>query len=195
MKKSLHICGVKLFHKKLIMNQALVQKASKKLFIICPDCFLDNYLQKYFGDNVFFVTASGIVVNTNDLSTIEGFCDFLETENISEIYVVCEISCIQLKNILKHNKPHGFYFEEVLVDLFVDNYFEISAKQSEREQLTVFAEKNILRQINELHECEMFSNTCAELGIEMKGLLLDKKMHEMEIIQLVEQESAALNEF
>jgi carbonic anhydrase len=176
------------------MKKILHAATGNKLFLVCPDCHMENYLQDYFGDHVYFVTASGIVMNTNDMDAMEGFCNLLHNERINEIHVVCETSCVQMQNIIRNQKPYGFYFEEVLIDLFVDNYFEIMNHSAEFDRLKTFAEKNIIRQIDEIFNCPQIMQACAELDIEIKGLLVSKKTNLIEEV-LIPAEKKLLSEF
>ena len=119
-----------------------------KLFLTCPFCQLEGFLNEKFDGNFLFISAPGAVFDFSDINFSKRLSEFIEREQIEELYVVNDISCVFIDKVLS-KKNHFFEStaESVFLHNLIDNYKEINACKNMRAKKEMIAEKNILKQI------------------------------------------------
>lgn len=164
-----------------------------KLFLVCPFSFMENYIHRKFGNNIFFITSITAEANFRKIDYLETIIDFIRREKIDEIIIVNDTSCRFLNCVIKNENTLGSNAEKNLQDLFIDNYSSIIQYATILERVKKLAELNIMHQANEILENELFKQQIITNGIEVKGLITTKS--ENKIIQILpnKYELASIN--
>ena len=152
---------------------------NNKLFLICPDCHLEYFIREKYGDDVFFITALGAVFQFEDVNYTEVIRDFINRENITDIFIVNDTTCRFIKSVLERKKGFGTLSEEVMINLLIDNYSVIMHNKSLIEQQKSLAELNIRQQAKEIMKPEMFQQQIIQNKISIKGLITTKAEHKL----------------
>lgn len=144
------------------------------LFIICPFCQLENFLRTKFGDNVFFITAPAAVLNfsSDELSAIK---DYLIRETIKDIYLVNDVSCNFIDEAINNKKEFGLHCEKQLRGLWQNSNSNLKTQDSLKTKNELLLENNILKQLEYLNAPEIFKHEISALGINIHGIITDKK--------------------
>ena len=66
---------------------------------------MELYLQKKYGNEIYFITAPASVIQWNQKEYIDAIGDFIIRENIREIYLVNDTNCRFISNIINHCCP------------------------------------------------------------------------------------------
>ena len=152
---------------------------SNKLFFICPFSQLEHFIRAKYGDDVFFITALGAVFQFEDVNYTEVMRDFINKENITDIFIVNDTSCRFIKSVLEKEKGFGTFSEEVMINLLIDNYSVVMQTQSLIEQKKALADLNIRRQVEEILSNELFLQTIIQENVRIKGLITTKAENKM----------------
>lgn len=161
---------------------------NKKLFLICPDSQVEQFIRQEYGREVIFLTALGAVFNFGEINYVEAISDLLQTETIEEIIIVNELSCRFMKSILDKEKGFGTRAEQVMLDLYIDNYSHIMAGHSLHDKKQRFAELNIRRQASEMLSNELLLSQISSAQISLKGLITAKAKGQLEVVNIGLQE-------
>ena len=147
---------------------------NNKLFFICPFSQLEHFIREKYGDDVFFITALGAVFQFEDVNYVEVIRDFINRENITDIFIVNDTSCRFIKRVLEKEKGFGTFSEEAMINLLIDNYSVVMQTQSLIEQKKTLAELNIRRQVSEILSNELFLQTIIQENVRIKGHITTK---------------------
>jgi len=148
---------------------------NKKLFLVCPDCHLENYIEINYGIDVLFLTALGAVFNFNEINYTEAVMDLIPREGISDIFVVNDTSCRFIKSILERENGFGTACETVIQNILIDNYSAVMHGKSLPEKKKHLAELNVKRQVKEILTNELFLQRIIQNNVCIKGLVLTKE--------------------
>jgi carbonic anhydrase len=159
-----------------------------KLFLICPDSQLEAFIKEQYGQGVFFLTALGAVFNFQETNYVEALGDFLKREAIEEIFVVQDTSCRFMNSILEQEKGFGTKAEQVMLELFIENYSNIMAGASQIEKKKILAKVNIRRQALEILSHELLLIALGQSQIKLKGLITTKSKGQLEEVNVRLQE-------
>jgi carbonic anhydrase len=146
-----------------------------KLFLICPDCHLENEIKRHFEGNLFFLTALGSVFNTSELSYASCINEFLVNENIYEIIIVNDCSCSFIQTVLNNGKGFDTAAEEVLKVLHLACHIEICAERKLSRKAFKLAELNIKQQAQSLKETAYIGNKIENRVIGLKGVIYERE--------------------
>ena len=145
-----------------------------KLFFICPFSQLEHFIREKYGDDVFFITALGAVFQFEDANYVKVIRDFINRENITDIFIVNDTSCRFIKSVLEKEKGFGTFSEEVMLNLLIDNYSVIMHNKSLIEQQKSLAELNVTQQAKEIMKSELFQQQIIQNKISIKGFIITK---------------------
>lgn len=84
-----------------------------KLFLVCPFCQMETFIRKEYG-NVYFLTAPASIFNFSDEQFAKEISTFLTTYHITDVYVVCDLTCKFIHNALAAGPAHGLSCEQTL---------------------------------------------------------------------------------
>lgn len=153
------------------MNKIENVNAQNALFIICPFCQLENFLRTKYGDDLFFITAPAAVLNFN-ADEVLALKEFFKREHITDIYLVNDVGCNFNDEAIKNKKEFGLHCEKQLRVLLNSNS---KSQDSLRTKNELLAENNILKQLEYLNSEEIFKHEISALGINIHGIITDKK--------------------
>ncbi|MDO8951384.1 MAG: hypothetical protein Q7U86_02105 [Draconibacterium sp.] len=156
---------------------------NNKLFFICPFSQLENFIREKYGDDVFFITAMGTIFQFDETEYLESIKDFINRENITEIFVVSDTSCRFINNALINENNTGSYSETVIKNLLKDNYAFVMKEKTIEQQQIKLAELIVNYQASELLKPECFQQQIIQNKILIKELITSKKTNQ--IIQLI----------
>lgn len=146
-----------------------------KLFIICPFSQMELYLQKKYGNEIYFITAPASVIQWNQKEYIDAIGDFIIRENIREIYLVNDTDCRFISNIINKKKLYGLYAEKIVEAIYIEHLFSCFKNMSLSEKKLKLAELNINCQIEELMKPGVLGVQILNNHIELKGIITTKK--------------------
>jgi carbonic anhydrase len=155
-----------------------------KLFLVCPDCHVENTIKRNFEGNLYFATALGAVFTPIKFGYAESLNGLINREEILEIYVVNDIYCRFINNVLDNEKGFNTKEENALRKLFIGNIEEIMQHDDRQLKSIELAKINILQQVNELRRTEFIGQKYESGYIQIKGLLFDRKKLTFEELNL-----------
>lgn len=142
------------------------------LFIICPFCQLEYFLRAKFGEKVFFYTVPGGVLNFHTDETF-WLSEFLRREQITDIYLVNDVSCNFIEEAINGKQEFGLncerQFRELLKKLSAD--FENLYLKEKKELL---AKTNVLAQLDYLKTQNFLKDEIPQDKIRVHGMITDK---------------------
>ena len=145
-----------------------------KLFLVCPFSCMENFIREKYGDDVFFITAMGAVFQLNETEYLKSVKDFIERENITEIFVASDASCRFINNALKNELNYGMYSESVIQKLLKDNYALVMIEKTIDEQQIKLAELIVNHQATELKKPHCLQQQIIQNKIIIKELITSK---------------------
>lgn len=147
-----------------------------KLFLTCPICQLESFLNDKFGANSLYISALGAVFDFSDINFPKRLAEFIEREQVEEVYIVNDSSCLFIHNVLS-KKKHFFdtAAESVLLYTLIDNYKAIRACKTTEDKKKMMAEMNVRKQV------EILSDNLSN-SIVVKGLIALKKENKIKEI-------------
>ena len=151
----------------------------KKLYLICPDCCIEEKIRLEYGNHTYFLTALGSVFNMANFEYAEEVNDLLNRESISDICIVNDIQCSFLENTFTKKFQSNTRAEQVLNSLYESNEARFESLRPEQQQ-KILARLNIVRQAKELMKIPIIGNKISNQTIKVSGLLYDRKAQEFE---------------
>lgn len=95
---------------------------SKKLFLICPFSCVEPYLRKVYGELIYCMTLPGVNIAGEAEEQLEAIDYLIRQEKITDVFVVSDLDCPFIKNIVE-NKPSGTWpFETIMQDIYISRY-------------------------------------------------------------------------
>ena len=144
-----------------------------RLFLICPDCYLEIPLRKIFGDNSFFLTALGTAFDLDNFETLEEVNQFIMVENINEIVLVNDHQCTFVKSAIKNEIRFDTKAEEVLVKIANSND-DIKSIQNVTLKCKQISKVNLKRLAYELTESAFIGSKINDGKIVLKGIIYNR---------------------
>tara|TARA_R100000951_G_C2574838_1_gene160001 strand:+ start:76 stop:576 length:501 start_codon:yes stop_codon:yes gene_type:complete len=159
-------------------------KNEAKLYLICPDCQIENIIRSKFGKDSYFLTALGAVFNMSEFRYAEEVNHYINKLDISEIVIVTDVDCTFKKTVVCQENNFDTRAERELTKLRVHNnyLFENLDKEEEKEML---AKLNIYQQTLNLLNIAFIGNKIRDNKIKLSGLIYHRKK------QLFEKKSYA----
>jgi len=145
----------------------------EKLYLICPDCHIEQSIRQKFGNNSYFLTALGTVFNITEFEYAEEVNQFINSETISEIIIVNDIQCTFICNTINKDKNHNTRAERELEKLMINNNSKFDSIEKV-EQNKLLAKLNIYRQYYELLDVAFIGNKINDEIINVSGLIYNR---------------------
>lgn len=145
-----------------------------KLFIICPFSCMEHFLRIKFGNDIFFLTSSGAVFQSQELEYLSALRDFIIQEKIKTIYIVTDTSCRFINGIINKKQLFGLSSEKAIEELYIEYYFSDFKDQPLLNKQYKLAELNIRKQSNEILNSALVGSYISQFAIEIKGLITSK---------------------
>lgn len=155
----------------------------EKLYLICPDCHIEQAIRQKFGSDAYFLTALGSVFDISEFEYAEEVNQFINNETISEIIIVNDIQCTFICNTVERDKNHETRAERKLEQLMADNDSKFNSISLE-EQKQLLAKLNIYRQAHDLFNVAFIGNKIADGMIRLSGLIYNRDDSTFEKLEL-----------
>lgn len=149
---------------------------TNKLFLICPDCYIEPTIRKVYGDEIFFITALGTVFDIENFHYAEEVAQFISGADVMDIYIVNDVECSFIQSALQQKELYDTRAMHVLLDIVNRREEDISRLANPDQQAAFVAKTNILRQAYELTEVAFIGNKILDHKINVKGLIFDRKL-------------------
>jgi carbonic anhydrase len=143
---------------------------------------MENFIQEKYGPDVFFITAMGTIFKFKEEEYLETIKQFIDRENITEIFVVSDTSCRLLNSAIENDMKYGLDSEMVIQKLLKDNYSLVMNEKEIDQQRMKLAELIVNYQASELKKVECFQQQIIQNKIIIKELVTSRKGNQ--IIQL-----------
>lgn len=151
------------------------QSIKNKLFLTCPFSHMEPFIKERYGWDGYFLNALGAVFSFEEIDYSVALRDFLEIRSIGELYIVNDTSCPFINNILDEGEFYETKAEQVMQNLFVDNYFKIMGKDSLADRKIALATLNLERQAMEIVSNDLLQPVLRRLQIRVSGVLTTKE--------------------
>jgi hypothetical protein len=137
--------------------------SNNKLFFVCPFCQMEHFIRKKYGD-VYYVTAPAAIFSFSDENFAREIRSFLLHKNITDLYLVCDLECNFLNNVLSGGNLYGLFCEEVIENLVrsADDPFSL-------------AEKMVHSQMKALTKVSCIAEVITGRKIKLYGMVTSKK--------------------
>ncbi len=147
------------------------------LFLVCPECNIEQTIRKKFGDSGLFLTALGGVFHINEPEFINEFNSFLEREQISCIYIVNDTGCTLLENAILNNNQSLPAVKE-LIELMLQNRGRVINTTLR------LAKTNILKQASNLLSIKNVRTKISEGELIIKGIVYFRKTNTFDVYHI-----------
>jgi len=154
------------------------------LFLVCPDCHLEQIIRKEFGSDSIFLTALGAVFSLNTFEYVEIVNQTIVMEAIKHIYIVNDFSCMFLQNATKNRITFDSIIGKSLYNLVNANRSILEAFPDQDKQLIKLAELNIILQGKQLLEAPFIGTKVKQREIELSGLIYNRKINTFKSLQV-----------
>jgi hypothetical protein len=155
----------------------------EKLYLICPDCHIEQTIRQKYGSDSYFLTALGTVFDISEFECAEEVHQFINSETISEIVIVNDVHCTFIHNTISKDENHETNAEKVLQKLLLNNSPSFN-KTELYDQKRLLARLNIYRQAYALLDIAFIENKIAEGIIDLSGLIYNRENSEFEKLEL-----------
>jgi carbonic anhydrase len=146
-----------------------------KLFIVCPFSQMELFLQKKYGNEIYFITALASIMQWNQKEDMDAIRDFIIRESVQEIYLVHDTGCRFINNIITKHKLYGLLSEEIIQNIYVEHYLSDFENKELSVQQFKLAELSIKYQAEEITKSDVLGIQIIEDAILLKGLITSKK--------------------
>lgn len=146
----------------------------KKLFVVCPFSTMEAFIRSKYGEDVFFLTCSGAVLQGQDLEYMKEVNSLIIREKITSIYFVNDTSCCFLNSVIRDDRPFGLHSERIIRGLYRDNYQKDFEGKSLFQQQVKLAELNLKNQMQEITDSPILDCPESAHRIRIKGLIVSK---------------------
>ncbi len=149
-------------------------KPYNALFVVCPFCQIECFLRTKFGDDIFFITAPASILNFNT-EKVNHLREFIKRENITDIYLVNDVSCSFIEEAINGEKIFGLNCEKQLRVLMQESNSETKTAEPLIISKELLARNNVWKQLQCLNSEEIFRNEISDFEINLKGIITDQE--------------------
>mgnify|MGYP001058385952 CR=1 FL=1 len=141
----------------------------KKLFLICPECHIEQEIRDKFDGDIYFLTALGAVFCPLESDEAGEICDLISREEISEVGIVCATSCSFIQSIINDHEFRNTAAEVSLLQLYQSHPVEFALSATKAERAEDLSRLNIANQIKLLHEDRQIGPKISSNQVSLKG--------------------------
>lgn len=146
------------------------------LFLICPECHIEQTINQHFQGESYFLTSLGTVFNINEDNYIKSIIEFIEYQDIKNIVIVNDCSCRFINSVVGNEKGFETRAEEILRVLHLKGIIEILPEKHLHKRAQKLAELNIQHQVRSIKEISFFFNKIKNKEIEIKGMIYEREI-------------------
>ena len=154
-----------------------------KVFVVCPFSSIESFLRQHYGDDLFFVSATAGMLQYEDVDYLKEVIWLLESQSVSELFVVNDLSCPFINKVLHHSKSINHAVEKVLQKLYADHKAILTHQPSLREKQEMLAMLNVIQQVNQFIVPVLIPGLPHQ-NIKVNALVTDKNNFNIKTIQL-----------
>lgn len=166
------------------MNQKNKDMTHNKLYIVCPFSQMETFITHEICSDAYFLTgmAGRLCLDDDENTGIIRF--FIEKENIRGLFVVNDLNCRFINEVLTNSAKHAVPATDTLKKLFSD-FREVfpSEKPLERKK-HLLAKLNINDHIRELRSNKVLKTLFLNDNVKIRGLITDKMSNYSEAVKL-----------
>ena len=151
-----------------------------KLFLICPDCHIEQAVRNHYENDCFFLTALGTVFEIESFEHAEDVNILIHTEQVSAIYILNDICCSFISNVLNNKTAYPTKAEITLKSIYRSQQHLIEAVDDFTHKAKLLARENIHRQALELLDAAFIGNKIRDGSIQVFGLIYTRETGEFE---------------
>jgi len=154
-----------------------------RLFLLCPECYLELEIKKHFTGKLYFLTALGSVFDVSDAGYRESIQNFINKKNINEIIIVNNSSCRLIQSVLNDPKTCKTYPEEILQILYLNCQIEFLTEKNMHERAFRLSKLNIELQAELLREIDFIGDKIEKNETKVRGMIYERERnHFSEVI-------------
>ena len=145
---------------------------------------MEPFLINHYGKEIYFATAMGSLFQFNDNCYLDFFKDFMERNDITEIFITIETSCRFLNNILNQQININYWTEKTMRAVLLNNSDEVHGQATLFGKQQCFAKQLIKHQVMELEKISLFSSLRQQSLLTFSGLIVsrpDRYINEIKI--------------
>lgn len=165
-------------------NISRVAAKEGSLFLICPDCQLEQQIRDTFGDNCYFLTALGAVFEAYDFAFAEELNQFIIAQQIRHIFIVNDTACTFVQNAICREHNYHTRAEAILKLLLRKNCALREMEGTVGEKAEELVRLNIARQSADLLDAAFIGNKIQAHDLELHGLVFDRGSRQFSEIAL-----------
>ncbi|MBL4592479.1 MAG: hypothetical protein JKX68_01535 [Flavobacteriales bacterium] len=154
-----------------------------RLFLVCPDCYMEQPIREKFGENSFFLTALGTAFDLSEFKLMEEINQFIRREDVKEIYLVNDSQCTFIKSALANEVRFDTKAEKILLDICNSDDLIKDIRDQELKSKKI-SESNVYRLAYELMESAILGMKISEGEINLKGLIYNRKDKTFQTLRL-----------
>lgn len=155
----------------------------RKLYLICPDCHIEQALRSEFGQDAYFLSALGSVFDFSEFDYAEALNHFISREMISEIIIVNDTNCTFIKNTICKENSCNTKAEQELRKLQENNAEKFIPLDTSK-QKELLTKLNFYRQAYELGDVEVIGSKIDGGNIDVSGLIYNRDNSRFERLTL-----------
>ncbi|EON74776.1 hypothetical protein ADIS_4747 [Lunatimonas lonarensis] len=148
------------------------------LNLICPTSHLESFIaKKTAGRNIanYYVTSLGVALHLHKKDDAENLKTILSQYEIEEIHLFQDVFCPFIKNTLEKKRPSEFYIDRILEKILHEQIRQEEFwKADYRSKAGQLAEKNLLLQIQSIHQNPLLTDYITKQKLLLKGIIIDK---------------------
>jgi len=148
---------------------------SGHLYLICPECCLEETLRRHFRGRNFFLTMLGAVFDLANYSFGDSIQNLLDEQNIDEINVINDLNCSFFKNAIEpDDRINEFYAAKVIKEVESAYHVANDPLLNAHQKLKRMAEINVWEQMDRLKYVPQISDLMVKKNISVKGFTYDR---------------------
>lgn len=155
-----------------------------RLFIVCPFSNLELFLNKKYGENIYFISSPGAVSLFREHEYLMAIKGFIEDYDINSIYIVNDTSCQFINKVIKRDANISYNWEQVMEEIYIANKLEHFSDFTSAEHQHSLASLNINNIAKELLTSEVFKDLVALKKIVIRGLVTSKEKNQLQEIKI-----------
>lgn len=154
-----------------------------KLYLICPDCDIEQALRAEFGQDLLFLTALGAVFDFSAYEAAASLDELLHQEAVVELVIVNDAHCTFIENTICKEQRTPTQAEQELARLQANNA-EKFASLNNTEQQALLARLNVHRQAYELLDVAFVGGRISDGLVQVSGVVYDRSSARFEQVPL-----------
>ncbi len=167
---------------------SLFGKSTNKLFLICPNDYLEHKISKEFGGRHYFLTALGAIFSIEDEAYAGRLCSVIKSGNIKEIVVINDYKSDFFKSVIAVRGEYFTKAEKVLGSLLEENWSSISQEKGLARKARLLATLNLERQLQQLKDAPYLGERIANNELKLRGMIYERGVSKFEEVVLIPAE-------